>query len=103
MPLRASWKTLGVSDTGTEFVDSCLDLHARGEWGAADPATQRLNERDASDSALAMGGTVVGIYPIPPEVQVDGLPGDRLVIGTLAGTDRERPRQRGCDGDAAGV
>ena len=77
-------KTLGTTDAGREYVDMCIDLHVKGEWGSVDAETQRRNERYASDSAIALGGTVVGIYPVPNYAQTDGITGDRLMVGTLA-------------------
>ena len=77
-------KTLGATNAGREYVEMCLGLHASGEWGTVDTETQIRNERNASDSGIASGGTVVGIYPIPTFAQTDGLAGDSLMIGTLA-------------------
>lgn len=61
-------RSLLATDTGTAFVDECLDRHVSGEWGAVSPTRWASNHRHASNEALADGKAVVGMYHVPIRV-----------------------------------
>lgn len=75
----ALWKT----HTGRHFITDVLQRHRHGDWGSVSPGLFALNALYASDSAVAAGGIVTGIYSIPEDLS-KRLPGEHLVVITTA-------------------
>lgn len=73
----------GLMDTppGERFLRRCITRYTAGDWGIIPPWLAPLNERSASNSGLAAGGLVVGIYPIPVHLGVAEA-GEHLVLST---------------------